>query len=275
VADPSCLSFSSPDRRLRSSGPPIALGRSLIADGRAIPRPRVARQLRLLICGESRGCEVATLRETPLIASHTGSIAGPRSGNTNSNSSLAPRFADLSVPYSVPHKEEGAGSEARAHQARPTRSVGTGSRNIQRVDAGGLRFRIGNQAVRERGRVPKRLGLHLVVLARHRSRDEGVSEPEVHAGSLGSTEPSEAAGTNIVQPRRRMAQESAGCDFSLRSAGDSRQRASQKGAMWPIGASRNNIWTWSVADCDRQSCWRAVPAVPGTKLISRAEGAKS
>jgi hypothetical protein len=133
---------------------------------------------------------------------------------------------------------------ARLSSKRPTSSVGTGGRNIPRVDAGGLRFRIGNEVVRERGRVPKRLRLHLVVLAPHRSRDEGVSEPGVHAGSLGSTEPSEAAGTNIVQPRRRMAQESAGCDFSLRSAGDSRQSAFQKKAMWPIGASRNNIWTW-------------------------------
>ena len=142
----------------------------------------------------------------------------------------------------MPYKEEGGlFGGARLSSKRPTRSVGTGSRNIQRVDAGGLRFRIGNEAVRERGRVPKSLGLHLVVLARHRSRDEGVSEPGVHAGSLGSTEPSEAAGTNIVQPRRRMAQESAGCDFSLRSAGDSRQRAFQKRATWPIGASRNNI----------------------------------
>jgi len=75
VADPSRLNFSSPDRRLRSSGPPIARGRSLITGGPAIPRPRVAGQLRLLISGESRGREVATLAADPLIASHTGSIA--------------------------------------------------------------------------------------------------------------------------------------------------------------------------------------------------------
>lgn len=75
MADPSCLSFSSPDRRLRFSGPPIALGRSLITGGRAIPRPLVARQLR--ISGESGVCEVATLAGAPLIASHTASIAGP------------------------------------------------------------------------------------------------------------------------------------------------------------------------------------------------------
>jgi hypothetical protein len=67
---------------------------------------------------------------------------------------------------------------------RPTRSVGTGGRNIQRVDAGGLRFRIGNEAVRERGRVPKRLGLHLGVLVRHRSRDEGFLSLEYTLGVL-------------------------------------------------------------------------------------------
>ncbi len=76
MADPSRLNFSSPDRRLRSSGPPIARGRSLSTGGPAIPRPRVAGQLRLLISGESRGREVATLAADPLIASHTGSIAG-------------------------------------------------------------------------------------------------------------------------------------------------------------------------------------------------------
>jgi hypothetical protein len=78
VADPSRLNFPSPDRKLRSGGPPIARGRSLNAGGRAMPRPQVAGQLRLFIRGENRGCEVETLAEDPPNREDAGSIAGQR-----------------------------------------------------------------------------------------------------------------------------------------------------------------------------------------------------
>jgi len=244
VADPSCLSFSSPDRRLRFSGPPIALGRSLITGGRAIPRPLVARQLR--ISGESGVCEVATLAGAPpnreSHSFHCRSTRTPSALGTRTPTVLW--LPGCRCKPALKRALQGRGWLVRRRAPiKQATNAQCGHRKSEHPASGcrRLRFRIGAEAVRERGRVPKGLGLHLVVLARHRSRDEGVSEPGVHAGSLGSTEPSEAAGTNIVQPRRRMAQESAGCDFSLRSAGDSRQRAFQKRATWPIGASRNNI----------------------------------
>jgi hypothetical protein len=94
---------------------------------------------------------------------------------------------------------------------------------------------------------------------RHRSRAmKKVPEPGVHAESLGSTEPSEAAGNNIVHPRRTRAQESVAV-ISRSVALVIPDRRFSKRATWPMGAPRNNTWTWSVAKCTRQSCWRAVP----------------
>jgi hypothetical protein len=90
------------------------------------------------------------------------------------------------------------------------------------------------------------LGLHRVVLALYRSRDEGGST----AGRLESTKPSASCRC------RTMAQESAGCDFSLRSAGDSRHQNGRRGrlehreTMYGPGESRG-----AAGNRAREPCW--------------------
>jgi hypothetical protein len=121
------------------------------------------------------------------------------------------------------------------------------------VDAGGLRFRIGNEAVKEPGRVPKRLGLHLVVL--------GVLDQQNRVKPLGRTLSSLAEEWRKNPPAvisRSVALVIP--DKGLPKKG--RGRLARREIIYGPGQSR-------------AVTGNRAGEPPGTKLISRAEGSKS
>jgi hypothetical protein len=112
------------------------------------------------------------------------------------------------------------------------------------VDAGGLRFRIGNEAVRKRDRVAKRLGFTCWCSHDIDPAMKGFLSLEYTRGVLDQQ--------NRVKPRGPTLSSLADQWRKNPPAVISRSVAlvipdkglSKKRSMWPIGASRNNIGTW-------------------------------
>jgi hypothetical protein len=238
VADPSRLNFSSPDRRLSSSGSPIACGRSLITGGWAIPRPRVALQLRPLISGESCACEVATLagdppdRESPRF--HRRSTHTPSAPGTLTATVLWLPVTDVSVP----DKEEAVlFGAARLSSKRPTRNVGTQSRTSSEWMPEAYISECATTLLENAAACQNVWGFTWRCSDDIDPAMKGFLSLEYRRGVLHQQNRVKPLGTTL-STLAEMAEESAGCDFSLRSAADSRQRAFQK---------KGDVADWSIA----------------------------